>query len=70
MAYLHALMKAQALGLIRPGEVAHVEVAHDSDCPALKRRECRCRPDVLLFRGGEVIRITHDGTIEQEARTQ
>lgn len=67
--YVAALMKAQALGVIRPGEVAHVELAHDTGCPALKRRACTCTPEVRLVRGGEVITIASDGTVQQEART-
>lgn len=70
--YMHALMKAHALGLIRPGEVAHVDIAHDTGCPALKRGACACActPDICLIRGSEVIRISDDGTVEQEGRTQ
>lgn len=70
MTYLHVLMKAQALGLIRPGDVAHVDIAHDTGCPALKRGACACTPDIYLIRGSEVIRIASDGTVEQEGRTQ
>ncbi len=65
---LTASMKACAAGVIRPGEVSHVEVKHDRDCPALKRRVCRCKPDFRLIRSGELIRIENDGTIEQETR--
>lgn len=67
---LSVLLKAQALGVIKPGEVAHVEVAHDTGCPALKRRGCTCEPEIRLIRGGEVITIASDGTVQQEARTQ
>lgn len=70
MTYMAAILKAQALGLIRPGEVAQVDIAHDTGCPALKRRACTCTPEVRLIRGGEVIRIASDGTVEQTERSQ
>ena len=68
MDYMTTLMKAHAAGIIRPGEVAHVEIAHDAGCPALKRRACGCKPDIRLIRGGEVICIANDGTVEQGER--
>lgn len=36
----------------RPGRVSHLELRHDSDCPAVGTgRNCRCRPDQFFYDG-------------------
>ncbi len=49
-----ALLDAHELGVLplRPGELTHVHVLHDDDCPHLVMRDgrrgpCRCKPDVV-----------------------
>lgn len=49
-----ALLEAVARGDVPspPGEVVHVHILHDDDCPHLanvdgKRGPCRCSPDVV-----------------------
>ncbi len=49
-----ALLDAAELGVLplRRGEVTHVRVLHDDDCPHLvvrdgRRGRCQCRPDVV-----------------------
>ena len=49
--YLKDILKAVSTGRIqtRPGQVAHIEVLHDDDCPFLQGKECTCKPDVKLI---------------------
>ena len=70
MTYLATLLKAQAAGLIRPGEVAIAQVAHDSDCPATNGDSvCRCSPVVTLIANGRVIRLDDDGNAIESTLT-
>lgn len=42
------LERVLAFGLVtaKPGEVIHINVLHDDDCPRLRGGECRCVPDI------------------------
>jgi len=44
---LLAMVAAGELALW-PGQVAHVDIFHDRDCPALSGGVCGCEPDVRL----------------------
>jgi len=42
----------EAAGELKPG-IAHIEVKHDDDCPALKTQnmaDCTCDPDFKLMK--------------------
>ena len=37
------------VGPVKPGDIVHVSINHDDDCPALKTNrlsDCTCSPDV------------------------
>jgi len=39
---------ALARGLLSPGRLSEMDVAHDDDCPALVGHACTCQPDLFL----------------------
>ena len=59
---MHRLMAAFASGLLPAGELAHAHVEHGSNCPALKGKECECRPSVTVTSGNYVVTVAPDGT--------
>jgi hypothetical protein len=42
------IRRAFRLGLIQPGTVADLQIAHDDDCPALRGSACACVPDLTV----------------------
>jgi hypothetical protein len=51
-------MLIAAAGELKPG-VAHIEVKHDDDCPAIKTQklvDCTCDPDFIMMKT-EALRI-------------
>lgn len=49
--YLKDILKTISIGQIQtqPGQVTHVEVLHDDDCPFLQGGECTCKPEVRTY---------------------
>jgi len=47
MGYIDKIMAALEAGQLKPGEVTHVGIAHDEDCPKLRGDgPCICEPDI------------------------
>jgi hypothetical protein len=46
------LERVLAFGLLagKPGEVIHINVQHDNDCPRLAGGKCECTPDIEAVR--------------------
>lgn len=65
MTYTDRIRAALIAGSIQPGEVTHVEVEHQRQCPANAKgvRRCSCTPVVRVLRDHEVLTIGADGHV-------
>lgn len=48
--YLKNILKAASKGTNKPGQITHVEVLHDDDCPFLQGKgACSCEPEIKVM---------------------
>lgn len=61
--YMKPILEAWRRGVIPPGSLSAVQVAHDDWCAIHKGNDCNCNPQLLIERDGEVFEISEDGTL-------
>ena len=52
-AYLPVIAQMWRDGIIPPGRITHLEIAHDPGCAFFADGVCNCSPQVLLTAGSE-----------------
>jgi hypothetical protein len=67
--YLDRIAIAHALGNLPEGEVCQVTVAHDSDCPVLRRcGACSCDPVITATTARAAFEILPNGAVRRMGR--
>ena len=61
--YMRRINIAIAKGVIDAGAVAHVFVAHDSNCGIYNGNDCDCDPDITIKTQQGPVMVQKDGTL-------
>jgi hypothetical protein len=63
VSYALRLMVALQCGLLRAGDIASAEVAHDSWCGVHRGEECGCSPEIIVTTTRGRMRVEPDGSV-------